>query len=68
MKTLSKETDRTLQKQIDAFKDDLVAFANPKEVWEMMQEKINTFKASDSENKFVTISAVMNFISALIQI
>jgi ferrous-iron efflux pump FieF len=67
MKSLPKATDATAQEQIKAFTDELASFANPHEVWSMIQEKINTFKASDKENKFVTLSAVMNFVSALIQ-
>lgn len=68
MKKLEKWTIEQLQEHLVSFSDDLKTVVNPKETWELMNKKINAFKSSDVENKFVTYAAVMNLISALIQV
>lgn len=68
MKKLQKTTVELLQEKVASFGKDVGSFVSPTQVWEHLSEKVNEFKSSDAENKFVTMTAVMNLVSALIQI
>ena len=68
MKKLQQSTVSILQEKVNSFTKEVGSFVSPTQAWEHLHEKINEFKSSDAENKFVTLTAVMNLISALIQI
>jgi Co/Zn/Cd efflux system component len=68
MKKLEKSTVTLLQEKVTSFTHEVGSFVNPAQAWDAVTEKVNEFKSSDAENKFVTMSAFMNLISALIQI
>lgn len=68
MKKLEQTTIQQLQEHLGWFTDELKSIVNPEETRALMNKKINDFKSSDEENKFVTIAAFMNLVSALIQI
>lgn len=68
MKKLQQSTVSVLQEKVHSFTKEMSNFVTPTQAWESLHEKINEFKSSDAENKFVIISAIMNLISALIQV
>lgn len=68
MKKLEQTTVQQLQARLGWFTDDLKTIVNPAETWDIMHKKLDAFQSSDTENKFVTFSALMNLVSALIQI
>lgn len=68
MKKLQQPTVSLLQEKVTSFTKEVGSFADPTKARDAITQKVNEFKSSDEENKFVTISAVMNLVSALIQI
>lgn len=68
MKKLHESTVSTIQQKVASFGKEVGSFADPTKARDAITQKVNEFKSSDEENKFVTISAVMNLVSALIQI
>lgn len=68
MKKLEQSTIWQLQQKVASFTKDAANFVHAWQAWEALNEQINEFNSSDAENKFVTIAAVMNLVSAFIQI
>lgn len=68
MKKLEQSTIAKLQESVAQFSHDSMKQLDPTQTRELLQKKLSEFKSSDAENKFVTLAAVMNLISALIQI
>lgn len=68
MKKLQDTVLTSLQHKVEHFKSTVADHLDPTQGREVVTKKINEFKSSDEENKFVTISSVMNLVSALIQI
>ncbi|USN55009.1 MAG: hypothetical protein H6765_11335 [Candidatus Peribacteria bacterium] len=68
MKKAKQDTTTGIQEKVHTFADETKSLLEPQQLWDYLHTKLDDFQASDVENKFVTISAVMNLVSALIQI
>lgn len=68
MKKLQESTVSHIQDKVTSFGKEIGSFADPTKAWDALTQKVNEFKSSDKENKFVTMTAFMNLFSALIQI
>jgi hypothetical protein len=68
MKKLEESTITKLQASVAQFSSDSLKQLDPKQSRELLQKKMNEFKSSDEENKFVTYAAFMNLGSAIVQI